>query len=266
MLIYIKIQIQRIQFEDCKSDNFEKFIGTNLKKNLMLVDVPYFNILVESDQTKYLELRKLLTSDNMRYQRNRRVYTFDSILDKIHSFCIRGDEDDWKRCMVCGVCWLNGLLAINVKQLQILTDKSKSNINGVLAKLGYSQAQNGVHKKELIDALPFLKGNYLEQRFWTIRVKPTSCQSPSSSCSEYASSPEVQYSETPQPSIHFDLVEPPCSRDLKNLFNVIDMKIFDGLECGADPNEIDFFGDVTCCCPAEWINPMAPTESLLTFA
>ncbi|EAY06611.1 hypothetical protein TVAG_056050 [Trichomonas vaginalis G3] len=233
----------------------------------MLVDVPYFNILVEGDQNKYLELRKSLTSENMRYQRNRRVDTFDTILEKIHEFCIRGDEDDWKRCMVCGVCWLNGLLAINVKQLEILTDKSKSNINGVLAKLGYSQAQNGVHKKQLIDALPFLKGNYLEQRFWTIRVRPSYCHSPeSSSGSEMASSPEIQYSKTPQPTYHFDLIEPPCSRDLKNLFNVIDMKIFDGMVCGESPNEIDFFADPTCCCPAEWINPMTPAQTLLSFA
>ncbi|EAX93246.1 hypothetical protein TVAG_156100 [Trichomonas vaginalis G3] len=240
---------------------------------------PYLDILVEEDRGRYLELRNNLCSDKMRYQRFRRTDTFDLILEEIHKFCIRNDSDDWKRCLVCGVCWLSSYIGINVKQLRILTDKSKSNINGVLAKLGYVQVQNTQHKKELIEAIPFLKGNYLEQRFWTIRSNPinTPCYSSgsdSASSPEMASSPEttsipeVNYSQTPQPIIPRNLVgisADPNVYDMPNLFNVLDLKIRDGAVCGLEPSEIDFFADPVCCCPAGWIIPSISSQELLSY-
>jgi hypothetical protein len=27
-------------------------------------------------------------------------------------FAVRHDQNDWKRCLVCGIVWLNGVLAM----------------------------------------------------------------------------------------------------------------------------------------------------------
>lgn len=234
----------------------------------------YLNILVDADKRRYGELRNFLRSEKMRYQRFHRMDTFDQILDEIRKFCIQGDEDDWKRCLVCGVCWMNGYTGINVKQLRYLTDKSKSNINGVLAKLGYIQVQSIQLKKELIETIPFLKGNYLEQRFWTIRSNPLSQHSNSNS-SDSASSPELsvsspeQYqSQTPQPYMNekkYNLVDMPKGEEIQNMFSVLDLKIRDGAVCGLDPSEIDFFADPICCIPAGLMIPCVNSNELLSF-
>lgn len=231
--------------------------------------IPFLDFLVEADRKRYLELRSTFCSDKMRYQRFKRMDTFDLILEELRRFCIKNDEDNWKRCLVCGVCWLNGYTGINVKQLRILTDKSKSNINGVLAKLGYVIVQNTQHKKDLIEAIPFLRGNYLEQRFWTIRLNPlnsnyNNINSDSQSSPEYPSSP-INISQTPQPTMKNELIDIPNGNEITNIFSVVDLKIKNGAVCGMDPTEIDFFADPICCCPAGWIIPSIDTRELLSF-
>jgi hypothetical protein len=91
------------------------------------------------------------------------------MLDAIKAFAIR-DDDDWKRCLVCGVMWLPGSIAINTRQLRLLIDKCKSSINGSLHRMGYSSATSrGDTSRQLIEYVPKLRGNFNELRQWTVR-------------------------------------------------------------------------------------------------
>ena len=234
---------------------------------------PFFEILVKADQQKYIELRASLSSEKRRYQRFRRTDSFDEILQEIKEFCIRHDDDDWKRCLVCGVCWPPGCIGINVRQLSLLIDKSKSNINGVFAKMGYVSDQSNLEfKRSLIECLPILKGNHLEQRFWTIRYNPTLTPAPQnmvqySSPEEVAmtSSPAYVVAQTPQP-VRKDQIDIPAGDQLKSMFDIYDLKVQAGRECGMDCEAYDFYADAACCCPIEWFSTQKPVENLFSFA
>lgn len=132
----------------------------------------YFNLLSAEDQKQYLELQSYLSSKECRNNRGRRLTKFSEILNSIHQFCIKNDENDVLRCMVCGVCWLPPKgIAINIRQLHVLLDKCKSSINGSLQRMGYNPLppKNDLVNK-LIEFIPNLKNNFSELREWTIRT------------------------------------------------------------------------------------------------
>lgn len=132
----------------------------------------FFELLDEKDQKKYLELQDAFSHSEMRYKRNKRLESLLDSLQEIKQFCIRNDSNDWKRCLVCGVCWMGQDIAINTRQLKLLIDKCKSSINGALSKMGYGTAPiKSSITAELLNYIPFLKGNFLEQRQWTVRRK-----------------------------------------------------------------------------------------------
>ncbi|OHS96196.1 hypothetical protein TRFO_10132 [Tritrichomonas foetus] len=132
----------------------------------------FFNLLEPDDQNKYWEMQKTIANSEKRYKRNKRIESLQEALDMIHDFCIRSDPDDWKRCLVCGVCWMGQDIAINTRQLRLLVDKCKSSINGALSKMGYGTAPiKSVITAALLTYIPFLKGNFVEQRQWTVRRK-----------------------------------------------------------------------------------------------
>jgi hypothetical protein len=131
----------------------------------------YYDLLTPSDQGKYNELRATLSSQMCRNRRGKRLEGFSDMLASIRNFCIRHHEDDWKRCLVCGVCWLPTGIAINNCQLSILIDKCKSSINGSLQKMGYSTFQNRNESSgSLCELIPVLKNNFGELREWTVRL------------------------------------------------------------------------------------------------
>jgi hypothetical protein len=89
------------------------------------------------------------------------------------SFCIRSDDDDWKRCLVCGIFWYSEGLCVNTAQLKLLIGKSKSSINGALAKMGFEQvpvtyARDG----DLMQTMPFLAERPAVAKQWTMRKAP----------------------------------------------------------------------------------------------
>jgi hypothetical protein len=93
--------------------------------------------------------------------------SFASALDVIHQCAIRDNSDDKVRCAVCGVFWLPDDIAINVRQLRLLTGRSKSSINGFLQKIDY--------RMNLSSALSaFLKDHPAELRKWTARTRDNS--------------------------------------------------------------------------------------------
>lgn len=132
----------------------------------------FFDLLDDDDKEKYNELRKVISNSDKRYKKNKRIESLQEALDLIQKFCIRNDLDNWKRFLVCGVCWMGQDIAINTRQLRLLIDKCKSSINGALSKMGYSTAPiKSSITAALLTYIPYLKGNFVEQRQWTVRRK-----------------------------------------------------------------------------------------------
>ena len=149
----------------------------------------YFESLSYDDRKAYEDLRSVLAAPDHRYNRNKRIVTFTDMLEQIKKFCVRNDEDDWKRYLVCGICWIGNDIAINTRQLRILLGKSKSTINGALAKMGYETLPFRNNDNGLMDKIPFLRGNFNETRQWTVR-RITAINAVSDCPTDLFSSPE----------------------------------------------------------------------------
>ncbi|KAK8896253.1 hypothetical protein M9Y10_014150 [Tritrichomonas musculus] len=132
----------------------------------------YWNLLSAEDRYKYTVMRAEMSSPSNKNQRNKRIETFSDALDKIKNFAIRDESDDWKRCLVCGICWLPEGIAINTHQLKILIFKCKSSINGSLQKMGYNVTLGRTEAANaMTSSIPFLKNSSSELRQWTVRKK-----------------------------------------------------------------------------------------------
>jgi hypothetical protein len=136
----------------------------------------FFDLLSDSDKIEYRKLKESLNGG--RNKRGKRLEAFAEMLESVKKYAIRSDEDDWKRCMVCGVCWTGNGLAINTRQLRLLIDKCKSSINGSLHRMGYNPASSVDVNASLIEKMPILKGNFSELRQWTVRQQCVSTPQP----------------------------------------------------------------------------------------
>ena len=137
----------------------------------------YWDILSEEDRKQYQKMQQDFSSGVLKRVRNSRAETFDEILEIIKKFCVKNDDEDWKRYLVCGVCWMDSAIAINTRQLRLLVCKCKSSINGSLQKMGYTT--NMAHSeswKILFPKIPLLKDHFPELRKWTIRYKPSEAE------------------------------------------------------------------------------------------
>lgn len=140
-------------------------------------EIPFYSIISPSDQFQYQELRRRLSSNENRYIRNKKIESFQESIEDIKKFCIRSDEDDWKRFLICGICWIDDGICINTRRLQYLLGKSKSSINGSLQKMDYiTIPAKGTDADPLLKVIPFLKNKFEEQRQWTIRKIPSKSQ------------------------------------------------------------------------------------------
>lgn len=130
----------------------------------------YYAMLSDGDKAEYNALRQNLTSSECRNCRHKRLENFNDMLQRIRNFINKSDGEDWKRALVCGVCWISDGIAINTHQLSYLLGKCKSSINGSLHKLQYSPfPSSNQASKELMEIIPRLKANYAELRQWTLR-------------------------------------------------------------------------------------------------
>ena len=172
----------------------------------------FFDLLTDNDRVLYNNMRSGLSSHACRNRRGKRLETFGEMLKAIKTFCIRNDEDDWKRCLVCGVCWLSNGIAINTRHLSLLIDKCKSSINGSLQKLGYTTLQSRQESNDqLSEFIPILKNNFNELREWTIRQQvphegqqQQQVSSPSSQSSQ--SQNQLQFAMTPVPKVQMPMI------------------------------------------------------------
>ena len=130
----------------------------------------FLRMLNLEDQNEFDRIKGALSGKNFHYQYNKGLDSFIEGFQKIKTFCTKGDADDWKRCLVCGVCFMQDSIAVNTKRLEQVFSKSKSTINQSLKKLGY----DGCSKMKqnyttLFRYIPHLKLDYTEQRQWSIR-------------------------------------------------------------------------------------------------
>jgi hypothetical protein len=117
------------------------------------------------------ELQTSFTNGYYRYRRNRRDSAFQSMLQTIKSFCVQNNSSDCTRMFVCGICWIEPYIGVNVQRLSQLTGKCKSNINGCLKHLGYKNVETiDPNCPKLHEVLPCQKDNFHELRQWTIRI------------------------------------------------------------------------------------------------
>jgi hypothetical protein len=220
-------------------------------------DPMFFSLLDADDQRRYLDMRSVLRNSEKRYKRNKRIESLQDALDMIQEFCVRHLPDDWKRSLVCGVCWLGSDIAVNTRQLQLLINKCKSSINGALSKMGYGAAPvKSTTMYSLLSYLPYLQGNFVEQRQWTVRRKVS--MSPVPTRHFYPTPIILPLSETA-----FETPEP----------LIDDFKVFGIPELGKDlavePEEdstYKFISDPCCCCPIHWARDEGNIDDLFKFA
>lgn len=135
----------------------------------------FWNLLSETDMYNYRLLQAALDAGCTKRNRGHRIEAFDAILDAIKRYTEQNDENDWKRSIVCGICWMDNMIAINTRQLRLLINKCKSSINGSLQKLGFlTNPSHSESWKVLFERIPYLKDNFCELRQWTIRRLETS--------------------------------------------------------------------------------------------
>jgi hypothetical protein len=153
-------------------------------------------LLELEDQWRLLELHKTLSAPETRFNRNRQVVTLQEQLRAIHSFCVRIDQDDWKRMVACGVGILDPFtIALNPMRLGHLIGKSKSSINGSFQKMRYSAAiMTNADTSRLQILFPCLKQWPDEFRHWTIRkakfpIPTAEQQDPARAHTEFAIQP-----------------------------------------------------------------------------
>ena len=129
------------------------------------------SVLDPSDAEELQRVKERLASSESKYKWNRQVDSLVEALEALRTFCIRGNDSDWKRCLACGIFWLKSSIAINIRQMTSIIGKCKSSINGVLLKMGYvtlpltpSEVFAQISSGYNVPAV------FIKQRQWTIRT------------------------------------------------------------------------------------------------
>jgi hypothetical protein len=141
-----------------------------------LLELPvYWALLTDSDRRAYLALRQAFSSSACKHRRNHSTEINRDILASLRAYVMRGDSDDWKRAMVCGICWLPDGITINTRQLRLLVGKRKSSINMMFQNIGFGTSLTPRDSGgALVEILPILKNNVAELRKWTLRFSKLS--------------------------------------------------------------------------------------------
>jgi hypothetical protein len=229
----------------------------------------FFSLLDEADKQNYLEMRAALHASEKRFKRNKRVESLQDAITDIREFCVRHRPDDWKRFLVCGFCPMGQDIAINTRQFRLLVDKCKSSINGALLKMGYGTAPvKSAISASLLSYIPFLKGNFIEQRQWTVRRKIQLSPMPMRPGYPipFVIPLRAAQTMTPEPALaNQGFLEFPSQID--------DLSVFGFPELGKTEPELakdglgyDFITDPCSCCPMHWAKKEEKIDEFFTFA
>lgn len=149
-------------------------------------DPQYWELLGDDDKAAYTQLKRDFALGSVRRgSRPNTADSFDAMLEAIRNFAERDDGNNWRRFLVCGLCWMDNAIAINTRQLRLLISKCKSSINGSLQKMGYTTSMSHSDSwKILFPHIPLLKDHFSDLRQWTIRYT-------SAAVAEQQTAPEV---------------------------------------------------------------------------
>ena len=132
----------------------------------------YWELQTDTDRAQYLSLWGKFHEDVGKSKKGERLEAFTEKLTTIRRFVQRGDENDWRRSLLCGIFFLNDALAINIQQFRHLVGKCKSSINGSLQQLGYLvQGQAQSIERELLSCIPAGVRDVNELKKWTVRKR-----------------------------------------------------------------------------------------------
>jgi hypothetical protein len=131
----------------------------------------YAALLSDEEQVTFTLFHHQVSSAATVFQRNRRIALAGDQIRAVWMYCVRGDDNDWRRFLACGICWISPFrIAVHVKQFALLIGKSKSSVNIVLTKLGYvTTPTQHSDADRLCDLIPYLRRQPLELRHWVIR-------------------------------------------------------------------------------------------------
>jgi len=135
----------------------------------------YWNLISGDDQRRYTQMRHTLSSSACKHRRNHAREMTQDVVMTIRAFVIQGNDDDWKRALVCGICWLAHGVALNTQQLRLLLSRCKSSVNAMFQSIGFVTGRTTVdHAGALATFFPRTPGTvdilpHLRQ--WTMRFK-----------------------------------------------------------------------------------------------
>ena len=133
----------------------------------------YWDILPNADRARYISLRQKISKEGQNNKNSNTVnISFEDQLKMIREFAERNDIHDWKRFLVCGICWKGDVLGVNTRQLRFLIKKCKSAINNSLQRMGYKVCHSNSLKPLTVFSpmIPYINTNMSELRQWTIRI------------------------------------------------------------------------------------------------
>ena len=132
----------------------------------------YWDLLNKEDQDQYNKIRDTLSSSACKHRRHHTNHINQEIVSTVKRYVFHDEKDKWKRSLVCGICWLNDVIAINTRQLRILLSKCKSSINAMFQNIGYATVPTTTeYAGSLSTFFPVIKDNFVELRKWTIRFE-----------------------------------------------------------------------------------------------
>jgi hypothetical protein len=141
----------------------------------MSSDIPgpaaVWNSLSQDDRCEYLRLRASFHHGQKMSSKDRRVITFRRELNTVVQYLNRSSDKVDARCIVVGVCFVQGIACINTRQLKVFLNRCKSSINGSFQQLGYVAVRTKSKARNCcVAALPALEHDPNLLRQWTCRV------------------------------------------------------------------------------------------------
>lgn len=183
----------------------------------------FFELLNDWDKEQYLKLRRSI--------HGRPLPLADKMI-QIRAYCQSPDGNEWKRYLVCGICWLTtGELALNFHNLRILTNSSRSTMNNDLLKSGYVTIP--MKSCDLINQIPYLEEHPVNLRDWTIKSFAPVTPQPAAPVIDGLSS-TIWSSVSPEPSMN----------KLDDVITVEDLRVIEKKQI-----EEDFWDDPFCLPP-----------------
>lgn len=140
----------------------------------------HIDLLSYTELQCFVSMRNEFAAPSLKSKRNTKVVSLEIAFQQIKDFEDNAGnaENKWKRCLVCGICFFDNSIALNIPQLSKVIFKGRSSINSGLKMMGYNANTIMASEcKELLDAIPILNTNIIECRLWTVRHKTKSSES-----------------------------------------------------------------------------------------